>query len=393
LDTSFQTAATIPNSPPLRCVRCFRPQELCFCAAIPTIDNQTELLIVQHRRERFHAFNSARIVHQSLQRCRLLVDHTPELATRFASMPLSDRAGLLYPGADARLLAELPSNERPDQLIILDGTWSHAKTLMRDLPRLQMLPRYRLAPTSPGRYRIRREPNAQALSTLEATVAALRLLEPGTVGLDRLLEAFTQMIDDQIGHPQSNWRQNRRRRRGVTNVPRCLLGDLSNIVVAYGEQERGGPGEQKDASLRLPVYWVAERLGSGEVFQCAIESESVQDEEFLNRLRLQREDFRDAVSIEIFRRRWKSFLGPSDRVVVYHQSTARLLRNIDAALVPSMILKSVKVDPQCGRGTLDDVVRSLGIEADIGSDSRALGRLANAIALVRYLQELCDQTA
>jgi hypothetical protein len=144
-----------------------------------------------------------------------------------------------------------------------------------------------------------------------------------------------------------------------------LSGDLSNIVVAYGEQERGGPSEQKDASMRLPVYWVAERLGSGEVFQCAIESASVQDEQFLACLRLKREDFRDAVSIDTFRRRWKSFLGPHVRVVVYHQSTARLLRNIDAELVAPMILKSVKVDPQLGRGTLDDVVRSLGIEAGI----------------------------
>ena len=392
MDTSFQVAATIRETPSRRCIRCCRPAELCFCASIPDIDNRTDVLIVQHRRERFHAFNSARIVHQSLNRCRLLADHTPRLAGRFASTPLSDRAALLYPGDDASLLTELHPDQYPDQLIVLDGTWNHAKTLMRDLPRIQSLPRYRLAPSSPSRYRIRREPSEQSLSTLEATVAALRVLEPTTAGLDRLLAAFSRMIDDQIERSQSSWRRNRRRRRGATNVPRSFSGDLSNIVVAYGEQERGGQAnDHKEDSNRLPIYWVAERLGSGETFRCAIETRSTQDDEFLACLRLGREDFRDAVSIETFRQRWKAFVRPSDMVAMYHQSTAKLLREIDAEFAPSSLLKSVKIDRNCRGGTLDDVVRALGIETNVVGQSRADRRLANAIALVRYFHTLCEQ--
>ena len=325
MDTNVLTVDSGDAAPPSRCAACFRPRELCFCDAIPSIDNQTDVLIVQHRRERFHAFNSARIVHQSLQRCRLLVDHTPELASQFARTPLSDHAALLYPGDDARLLEDRSPHERVDQLIILDGTWSHAKTLMRDLPRLGTLPRYRLAPSSPSNFRIRREPNAQALSTLEATVAALSVLEPGTRGLDQLMAAFARMIDDQIGHAQSNWRQNRRRRRGVANVPRCLSGDLSDIVVAYGEQQRGGPDDETSVTMRLPIYWVGERLVSGETFQCAIESASDPDPEFLDRLRLSHEDFRGAVSIDTFRRRWQSFfasVGPSGGLSPKHGKIA-----------------------------------------------------------------------
>jgi len=39
------------------------------------------------------------------------------------------------------------------------------------------LSHYRLAPAQPGRYRIRREPQLDYLSTIEAIVAALRILD------------------------------------------------------------------------------------------------------------------------------------------------------------------------------------------------------------------------
>ncbi len=359
----------VPATMP-RCFRCFRPAELCFCESIPTVNNRTDVLILQHRRERFHPFNTARIVHQSLERCQLLVDHTTELAGRFAAITLSKNVGLLYPGNEAPVLAELPRSERPDQLVILDGTWHHAKNLVRDIPQLQTLPRYRLAPTSPGRYRIRREPNEHALSTLEATVAALGVLEPETLGLDRLLKAFDQMIDGQIRRSKSNWRQNRRRRRGASNVPRCLLGELSNIVVAYAEHQRGGSRTHgRGCKNAAPIYWVAERLDSGETFRCAIESASIHDDEFLARLRLSSDEFRHAVPIDTFRKRWKAFLRPQDRVAVYHPSTARLLNNIEADFVPSLILKSINFDPEGGRGTLDQFLRSQGIETQPHGDS------------------------
>ena len=138
-----------------RCYDCFRPKEACFCASIPRIDNQTEVLILQHRRERFHPFNTARIVQKALRNSQLLADHTSNLAMRLRLKP---RAGLLYPGPTALLISDLASEQRPEQLVVLDGTWHHAKTLVREIPALQSLPRYRLAPTAPSRYRIRREP-------------------------------------------------------------------------------------------------------------------------------------------------------------------------------------------------------------------------------------------
>ena len=68
---------------------------------------------------------------------------------------------------------------------------------------LRDLPRYRLNPLNPSRYRIREEPNRQSLSTLEATVAALEILEPRTVGTQQLLRAFDRMVESQLSNPKN----------------------------------------------------------------------------------------------------------------------------------------------------------------------------------------------
>ena len=163
---------------------------MCFCDVIPRVENRTEVIILQHMRERFHAFNTARIVRKALVNSSLLVDHNLPLAERLNEFSLSSRVGVLYPGPGGRLLSEVPQHELPEQLIVIDGTWHHAKTLLRDLPLLETLPRYRIQPDQPGNYRIRREPNETALSTLEATVEALRAIEPDTSGLSELVAAF-----------------------------------------------------------------------------------------------------------------------------------------------------------------------------------------------------------
>ena len=60
---------TASSEPPQRdrCYGCFRPKSACFCAAIPRIGNQTDVLILQHVRERFHPFNTARMVQRALR--------------------------------------------------------------------------------------------------------------------------------------------------------------------------------------------------------------------------------------------------------------------------------------------------------------------------------------
>ncbi len=369
-----------------RCYDCFRPKNDCFCAAIPTIENQTEVLIIQHIRERFHPFNTARIVRKALKNSSLLVDQTTHLAAR---LQLKPRAGLLYPGLGAPLISDVPPDLRPEQLVVLDGTWHHAKTLVRDISALHDLPRYQLAPASPSRYRLRREPNATSLSTLEATVAALRVLEPDTNGLEQLLEAFNCMVERQLAHAKSEygWRRNESRNRTSRNIPLALLGDLDHVVVAYGESAAGGRG--CDRVPRYPVFWVAQRFGTGERFACAIQPDFPLQESFLGHLELTHEHFSQALSPDEFCRSWAAFQRPSDTLVVYSHNTAHLLTRISANCTPCLVLKSVDFNPQQRYRSLDELLTGEGlVSAPAQHPGRAGKRLANALALVRHLNIL-----
>lgn len=365
-----------------RCYVCYRPQSICFCHAIPSIANRTNILILQHVKERFHAFNTARIVRHALQNSTLIVDQTKALAT--AVLPFSDNTGVLYPGEDAKVLATVPPAERPEQLVILDGTWHHAKTFMRQIPALQNLPRYCLNPSTPSNYRIRKEPTETALSTLEATVDALRTLEPDTTGLDELIAAFTTMIDAQVQHPRQAGRLRVQKHpwKSTANIPAAVVDDLENVVVVYGEAAHGENNVR--SRCREPIYWVAQRLGGKQNFECAIQPKRELSESFLQHLQLSGAAFKLAVGQDEFVERWRKFLRPGDTIVAFNQSTLRLVTNLNADFAPSVALKSV--DLKLNNVRLDDIVGELALKVEpVPQLGRAGKRLANAIAFTRYL--------
>ena len=376
-----------------RCYGCFRPMDRCFCDRIPRIDNKTDVLIIQHMRERFHPFNTARILRRSLLNSRLFVDHVNCLETKLSQFTLSNDVGLLYPGSGARLLDELSYDERPKQLVILDGTWHHTKTLFRDIPKLQRLPKYRLAPTHPSRYGLRREPHVSLLSTLEATVAALRCLEPKTQGFDELVAAFESMVEDQLSHPKSEETLRRKvRMRPPLNLPDVLKNNFDNIVVVYGESAPGVHDKKKakNKSNRAPAVWVAERLGSSERFERKIQPSTVLTKSFCDHLELSEIDFADAVPIDTLRREWESFLRPSDTLAYYYPNSPLLLDYIGGTPRPRIYLKSIQLHREQKSGTLEEKLLALNVVPGTAHcGGRAGKRLSNTIAFLRYLCETC----
>lgn len=391
-----------------RCYGCHRPTDRCFCDRIPSIANQTEVIVLQHIRERFHPFNTARILKRSLLNSRLVVDHSPRVAEALMHMELAPDVGLLYPGPNAQLLEGMPKDQHPSQLIVLDGTWHHTKTLVRDIPQLQQLPCYRLAPSQPSRYSIRREPNAECLSTLEATVAALRCLEPETLGFDQLVAAFEGMIESQLTLPMTDygWRRNHRRKQKRFNVPHLLKDSLNQIVVIYGESAPGitsestlgnqydQPDENSDSqasakSIQVPVYWVAERLVTGERFECIIKPPRPLSTAFLGHLDLKQTAFEKAISGEEFRNRWSEFLRPADSLAFFYSNIPKLLAWIGGSSRKHLHLKSVRLDANLKHKCLEQILASLNIQPPRSAmDGRAGKRLADTLALVSYLNQL-----
>jgi DTW domain-containing protein YfiP len=178
-----------------RCVRCGLPASTCICALVTRVDNEIDVLVLQHPREAREAKGSVRLLGLALARCRVVVGETFERAELLALLG-GDVSGnaLLYP--HDRLDTPARSNSvQVRRLVVLDGTWRKSLRMLHANPLLQSLPRYSLAPTEPARYAVlRRAASASQLSTLEATCAALAQLEQAPARYQPLLAEFEGFV-------------------------------------------------------------------------------------------------------------------------------------------------------------------------------------------------------
>jgi len=179
-----------------RCERCHRPENHCLCALIPHLDSRTRVLILQHPSEVNHALNTARLAALGLTNAQLVVGEVFEDLADLLDVP-GYQPRLLFPGEEAQALVSQSADERPILLVVPDGTWRKARKLLHLNPQLAALPRVMLDNAPGSRYRLRKAPGPDALSTLEAIVHALQTLEPEH-SFDALLRPFDALIEGQI---------------------------------------------------------------------------------------------------------------------------------------------------------------------------------------------------
>lgn len=323
------------SEPRAFCYRCHKPELTCICGDVPRIDNRTHVRVLQHPRERFHPIGTARIARLGLANVAVEVADDPR---RHQPAALPADAGLLFPGDEARELDSLASSERPSALVVVDGTWAQARGLVRDNPWLRRLPRYRLRPPA-SNYRIRREPTAEAVSTIEAIVAALRILEPDTAGLPRLLSSFDAMIDRQLGliaeraagkrRPAA-----RRARRGSSGV---LVDEPERLVLVAGEPAPRAPGGERQI-----LQWAALRVASGERFERFVgpEPSRFPSPPHLAYMGLTPSVVAAGGTLPALRDAWRAFLRPRDVVVSWSEGALSLLSTV-AAPPQTIQLKSL----------------------------------------------------
>lgn len=105
---------------------------------------------------------------------------------------------LLFPGEHAQTLGS-DLEIVPDELLLIvpDGTWRKARKILHLNPFVQNLPRLTLPSGAASRYRLRKAPAPGAVSTIEAVVRSLNLLESESC-FDPALVPFERLIDDQI---------------------------------------------------------------------------------------------------------------------------------------------------------------------------------------------------
>ena len=203
-----------PQAASAECPRCLKPRTLCVCAEMTPVQNRSAVLILQHPQEQDRALGSARLASLQLRHAMLKIGLSwPSLAAALGRPADPKRWAVVYLGsasaaelAPEREVLVLDRKGQPvaDQdaalreiegIVLLDGTWSQAKTLWWRNPWVLKAKRIVLNPSRPSRYGlIRREPRRDSLSTLEAAGLALARIEGKPEIETQLVASFEQML-------------------------------------------------------------------------------------------------------------------------------------------------------------------------------------------------------
>jgi DTW domain-containing protein YfiP len=302
------------------CLRCRRPLAVCYCAHLVPLPTSTRVVILQHPREARMPIGTARMAHLMLPNSEILAPEGPQVTfadhsrvRELTAGPLADDSvALLYPGPGAHDPAQLPAGTIKT-LVVIDGTWAQARKLYNQTPSLHRLIRIGLTPTEPGNYRIRREPAADCLATIEALAHALGVLERSPERFREMLGAFTYMVDRQIAlaaartEPPRRWKSRARQ----AEVDAQYAEQLARAVVVHAEVN-AQPRESRERGRAELLHLVARRLGTGESFAAVVAPRRPLGANSAFHLGLAESRLLVGETLAAVQARWAAFLQPAD---------------------------------------------------------------------------------
>jgi DTW domain-containing protein YfiP len=231
MNDSSEAETSNPQHVTKPCPRCEREPRYCVCAFIEPLKTKTKVLILQHPQEPGVDIGTVPIIHSLLPHAvirtglswanlRVALGHeaTPQTwgvlylgSVHVEQLPKDrelfavDKKGIPLADQDAAL-------SKLEGIVLLDGTWSQAKTLW--WRNAWLLKLRRLVIRSPRRSlydRIRKEPRKGCLSTLETAGEVLRILEKR----DDIMPAITKPLEELVARigKSSHQRGGRRYRR------------------------------------------------------------------------------------------------------------------------------------------------------------------------------------
>ncbi len=334
------------------CPRCRRPSVVCYCAHLLPLPTRTRVVILQHPREARVPIGTARMAHLMLPHSRLVHPRTwhsgghregqPEgRGVFFGERPWEtdgraepaggsvaeppDSVALLFPGPGAEDPARLPPGA-VKTLVVIDGTWAQARKVLKQNPGLLRLRRVGITPTRPGNYRIRREPAAECLATIEALAQALGVLEGAPERFAGMLAAFTFMVDRQLAHaaartePPRRWKSRTRQEQAAAQRRARLL----QAVVVQAEVNAHPRGSNLPGRAEL-VNLVARRVGTGERFAAILAPRRPLAGSTVYHLGLGEAELLAGETLAAAADRWAAFLRPTDVLCGWGAFTAEQL--------------------------------------------------------------------
>ncbi len=209
------TSDVIPGAEPVPCERCGKVPALCVCEGVQPLESRIGVLVLQHPQEQDKELGTARLTALHFKNAVFKIGLSwPSLAKALGREADPKRWAVLYlgsakpedfPQGEEVVALDRKGNALPDQhaalagikgIVVLDGTWSQAKTLWWRNAWMLKCRRIALRPQRPSLYgKLRREPRREALSTLESVGLLVSRLEDRPDIEKALLGTFGKMLD------------------------------------------------------------------------------------------------------------------------------------------------------------------------------------------------------
>jgi DTW domain-containing protein YfiP len=181
-----------------RCFGCGLNPTLCVCDRLPSVQLQTPLVVVQHVREKIKPTNTGRLLAKMVSGTPIV--HFGQREPPFDTTPFERDDidfRILFPREDAQTLARdedgtirpAPAPGKRLGFVLLDGTWHQCSRMARRVPVVRDFRCVALPPGPPSIWPIRRQHDARGVSTIEAAMRLLALLE-GDEAIRPVRDAF-----------------------------------------------------------------------------------------------------------------------------------------------------------------------------------------------------------
>lgn len=377
------------------CPRCRRPARVCWCAHLTALDTRTRVLLLQHPRERDVPIGTARMASLCLPNAELHVgvDWSEVDAVARALRDPARPAALLFPGDGAiDVCAHPPAT--PVTLVVIDGTWSQARKVLRVNPMLAALPRYAFTPPEPGQYRIRREPDLACVSTIEALAYVLGALEGDAARFKAMLAPFHAMVDAQVQFRDVLREGRARHPRGPRppKPPRAApFADCWERVVCLTAEASAWP---RDADVDWPaelVQWIAHRPATGETFERFVATPHPLSPGFAWQTGVDARHLDGLSPPSVHAAAWRRFVRDDDIVCTWGDFPITLLDDATQHLPAQRVdlRKLTRAEAKGPVGSPRAWLMARGLDGAVGDalgEGRAGRRLAEIVAVVQALR-------
>jgi len=376
------------------CARCERPVSVCYCAALTTIETRSRVVILQHPREKGMPIGTAHMANLCLPEATLHVgrewDGSDTL--RDACSDPERPPVVLYPGPEARdVLADPPNH--PVTLIVVDGTWSQAHSIVRDNPQLAAMPRVAFAAPEPSNYRIRKEPRVEYVSTLEALMHVLGALEGDPERFRALMQPMNAMVDAQIAAqaraPRPRAARPRPRLTHFQRLPAHVRERYDDLVLVFGDSNAWPWDTPQHALGDELVVWVAHRPSTGESFEFIVAPRNPLAPDAPRHTELSAERLLGGGTPDEMMRAFTAFTRPTDVICSWGHHGLRMFKECGGELPgPFLDLRgAARVLTNRKNGTLESYAEQtaspLTVNVPDGRAGRRLGMLIGILAAWR----------